>query len=236
MSPPQAEGAGPRWGIPDAVVGWVIANAVGLVAGSVILAQTGYLDRTDDLPLSLVAVLQVPLWLGLAGAVLYAGRVKGAGVVADFGVRARLRDAPIGLGLGVAAQLLVPLLYLPIFWVIGERDVSAAARELSDQATDPLGAVLLVGIVAIAAPVVEELFYRGLLLRALERRLGSRLALVISSVAFGGVHGQLLQLPALIVAGFLFGWLAQHHGRLGPAIFAHVGFNAVTVAILLATT
>jgi membrane protease YdiL (CAAX protease family) len=56
----------------------------------------------------------------------------------------------------------------------------------------------------------------------------------ISSVVFGLSHGQLLQLPALILAGVLFGVLAHRAGRLGPAIAAHVAFNMVTVVSLLA--
>jgi uncharacterized protein len=51
---------------------------------------------------------------------------------------------------------------------------------------------------------------------------------------FGLSHFELLQLPALVLAGAVFGWLAHRAGRLGPAIAAHVAFNMVTVVALLA--
>ena len=44
---------------------------------------------------------------------------------------------------------------------------------------------------------------------------------------------QPLQFPGLFVAGLLFGALAWRAGRLGPAIFAHVGFNTVAAIVLL---
>ncbi len=144
-------------------------------------------------------------------------------------------DVPVGLVIGVLTQVvLVPLVYLPIFQIIGDRDVSADARALTDRAEDPFGVVLLVLIVVIGAPVVEELFFRGLLLRSAERKWGKFWAVVVSSLVFGAVHLQPLQFPALVAVGVVFALLTLRTGRLGPAIFAHVGFNAVAVGSLLA--
>ena len=93
--------------------------------------------------------------------------------------------------------------------------------------------VLLIVVVVFGAPVVEELFFRGLALRAFERRLGRWVGLVVSSLVFGLVHFQPLQFPALVMFGLIAGWLAQRDGRLGRAIWAHVGFNTWTVGLLL---
>ena len=109
-------------------------------------------------------------------------------------------------------------------------------REMTDRATDGLGVVLLVLIVGIGAPIVEEIFYRGLLQRSLLKRgLPAGVAVVLTALVFAVSHQQLLQLPGLFVAGLVFGALALRAGRLGPAITAHVAFNMVTVVSLLAT-
>ena len=71
--------------------------------------------------------------------------------------------------------------------------------------------MLLVLIVVIAAPIVEELFYRGLLLRALERRVGNGWAVVWCGLIFGASHFELLQLPALAV-------VRHGPGRPGAAV------------------
>jgi uncharacterized protein len=161
--------------------------------------------------------------------------------VADFGLRQERWDWLKGLGAGLGTQVVaIPLLYVLIFtitdalgWDI-DQDLSAAARELTDKATDPVGVVLLVLIVAVLAPIIEELFFRGLLLRAVERRSGPTWALWVSSVIFGAVHLQALQFPALTLIGLVLGWMTLRTGRLGPAIWAHIAFNSVATALLLA--
>ena len=47
---------------------------------------------------------------------------------------------------------------------------------------------------------------------------------------FAAVHLQLLQFPALVLIGLVLGWLTLRTGRLGPAIWAHVAFNATATA------
>jgi membrane protease YdiL (CAAX protease family) len=225
-----------RWGLGDAWLGLLLGNAAALVVGVLILSATGYTEtESDELPLTIIALLQVPLWLGYLTMPVLAARRKGNGLVEDFGLRLRPLDVPVGLVIGVLTQLVVvPLVYVPIFWVIGDRDVSADARALTDRADSPVGVVLLVLIVVIGAPIVEELFFRGLLLRSLEHRWGSAWGLLVSSLIFGAVHLQPLQFPALVVVGLVLGVLAQRTGRLGPSIFAHIAFNAVAVGTLLA--
>ena len=231
-----------RWGVGDAVAGLLIANAAALFIGAAILAATGYVEEGADgeLPLTMIAVLQIPLWAGYLGAPLWAARRKGNGVVADFGLRMEGWDVLRGIGAGLGTQIIaIPLLYVVLFAITDalgweyDQDLSAVARDLTDKATDPVGVVLLVLIVAIAAPIIEELFFRGLLLRAIEKRSGPRWALWASSLVFGAVHLQLLQFPALTLIGLVLGWLTLRYGRLGPAIWAHIAFNSVATITLL---
>jgi membrane protease YdiL (CAAX protease family) len=79
---------------------------------------------------------------------------------------------------------------------------------------------------------VEELFFRGLVQRAVARRFGRVAAIGASAVLFGLAHFELLQLPALILFGVVLAVLADRTGRLGPGIVAHAAFNAVTVLTL----
>jgi uncharacterized protein len=129
------------------------------------------------------------------------------------------------------------MLYAPVFELfnLSSEDLEEPARGLTDRATDPLGVVLLVLIVGIGAPIVEELFYRGLLLRSLERRFGQAWAVAGSGLLFGATHFQPLQFPALALLGVILALLVLRTGRLGPAIFAHMAFNLVTVAVLVSS-
>ena len=91
---------------------------------------------------------------------------------------------------------------------------------------------LLAFCLIVVAPFAEELFFRGLALRAFESRFSSRAAVVCSAVLFATIHLQVLQFPALLLFGLILGALASRNGRLGENICAHAAFNATTVVIL----
>lgn len=225
----------PRWGLGDAALGFLVALVSAAIGLELILAATGHTDA-EDVPIGVIALLQATLWVGLLGAPIVAGRYRGNGVVRDFGLRGRPIDLPVGLGLGLVCQfLLVPLVSYPWVRLLGRDldDVSTAARDLIDKATDPLGVALLVVIVVIGAPIIEELFFRGLVQRAVARRFGAGWAIAASSLLFGLAHFQTLQAPALVALGVVLGLLAHRNGRLGPGIATHMTFNAVTVVALL---
>lgn len=174
------------------------------------------------------------LWAFLVGVPVVATRLKGRGPVTDLGLRVVPADGAAFV-LGVLLQALaVPALYWPIFRLtdLTGDDVSDAARELVDAASGP-GIAVLVLVVCIGAPFAEELFFRGLLLRALEKRWAPGVALVVSTLVFALSHFQGVQLPALVLFGAVAGYLAVRTGRLGPALLCHAGFNAWTVFNLL---
>ena len=226
------------WGLGDVILGFVVGLTGSQVVLAVILAATDRtVDQIDELPLSLVAVAQMGLWFGLLGVPLVATRRKGNGLVADLHLRARWSDAWRGGGIGVVLQLVaLPLLYWPLLRLLdkGVSDLEGPAREMTDRADGALGVILLVLIVGICAPVVEEIFYRGFFQQALRKRgMPVAPAIGVNALVFGLSHGQLLQLPALVLFGAVAGILAHRSGRLGPAIAAHVAFNMVTVIALL---
>lgn len=227
----------PWWGLGDFAIGFLLAMVGSQV--TVTLALVGAdVDEIDDLSLAWSNVAQLGLWLPMAGVTLWAAWLKGNGAVRDFGLRFRGIDVPLGVGTGLAAQLFVlPLVYIPILLLL-DRDASElddAAREITDRATDGFGVAMLVVLVVIGAPIVEELFYRGLLLRSLERRFGSTPAIVGSGLVFGLIHlNNPIGMPGLALFGMFLGYLAVRTGRLGGPIVAHMAFNAVAVVSLLA--
>jgi uncharacterized protein len=85
----------------------------------------------------------------------------------------------------------------------------------------------------VGAPVIEEIFYRGLVQRSFIRRLGTWPGVVVTALIFGAVHFQLLQFVSLALFGLVLGVLAVRSERLGPAIAAHMGFNIVAAVGLI---
>lgn len=225
-----------RWGLGEVGIGIAASLVLSTFIGALIMSLAGW-KSSDDIPIWGLGLMQIPLWAGYLGAVLYAGS-KGRGVVEDFGARVRPLDVPLGLAIGVVTQLAVlPALYAPIFWLSGTDtdELSRPAQELADRAGGGASWILFALLVGIIAPVVEELFYRGLLLRSLQKRGAAPWAAVlVSSLVFAAMHMQVLQFPGLLVFGLVSGTLAVRTGRLGPSVFAHIGFNMATVVLLYA--
>ena len=160
----------------------------------------------------------------------------------NFGLSAVPLDIPLGLALGVGCQLiLIPILYLP--FVLTDRHLKS---ELSKPARQLVGGyhgwdlAIIALFVVVGAPIVEEIFFRGLLLRSIFRAVQSRsssnlsavTAVLVSSLVFALAHYEALQFLGLAATGAVFGIVAYKTGRIGPTIVAHFAFNATAVVAL----
>lgn len=225
----EARAATPRWGLGYAAVGFL----GGFLAANVTVGLWVALAGSSEQSLGTLVAGWLGLWAGFLGVPLLVSRRKGtASLVRDFGLRAQASDT-IGFLVGAACQLLaVPALYFLIQRLTGDLDVSGPARELTER-VDGAALVIVAVFVALVAPVIEELFYRGLMLRAAVRRFGTRWAVVGTSAVFGISHFQLVQFPGLFGFGLVLAILAVRTGRLGASIAAHVAFNSVAVVGLV---
>ena len=231
LQPARTRASSPRWGMGDAAAGF----GASVLLSSILVAGWLAISGSTTGGLGALALGQLGLWVGLGGVPVLASRRKGAGTLAaDFGFRFHPRDLG-GAAVGVLTQVAaVPALYWLVEQFTGALDVAGPARELTDR-FQGAGFILLAGLVVGVAPVVEELFYRGLLLRAAERRWGPAPAVIVSSAVFGASHFQLIQFPALFGFGVVLAVLTLRSGRLGPAIAAHMAFNAVTIIVIAVT-
>jgi hypothetical protein len=229
----------PGWGLGEPAWGFLLAQVSGLILGSAIISLAGQQASTadpDTLPLWALVLQAPPLWVGFIAAPVWAARRYGNGVRRDFHLYLRGRDIAPAIAAGVFAQLvLVPIVSWPVLKLTGATsdDLAESARSLADKADTPAGIALLVLVVVIGAPIAEELFFRGLLMGAIQKRWNLTAAVVGSSVIFGASHFQPLLFPGLATAGFVFAACVAKTGRLGPAIIAHMAFNATTVVALV---
>ena len=94
-----------------------------------------------------------------------------------------------------------------------------------------LNAIVLV----IVSPILEELMFRGLGFKLLER-YGHATAIVLTGLAFGLFHGQLQQLPALIAFGCAMGYMRSATNSVYPGIATHALLNLTSVALAVTVT
>ena len=176
---------------------------------------------------------QVGLWVGfIATALVASHRFGSGGLRADFGFTITAADIAKSAIIGVAVQILVvPAIYLPLLAAGVDLDVAGPAEELFRDLGGVEKVAVAVGVVA-AAPVAEELLFRGVLLRGLAHSIGARGAVWASALVFAASHFQAVQFPGLLAIGLTLAWLAQRTGGVAAPIVAHAAFNATTVAFL----
>lgn len=217
----------------------ILGFAVGLVASTVVVAVAAGIagvDELDELSLWWLLPAQLGLWSGMLGVPYVVARLNDERLFDPASLVPNRGDLGLGVVVGLGMQLVViPLVYWPLLPLLDDdADLSEAARELTDRA-DGASVMALVLISVVGAPVVEEIFHRGLVQPRLVPRLGPPAAIGITAFLFGASHVQLLQFPALVLFGIAVGVLAYRRDRLAAAVVAHVVFNATAVVTLLAT-
>jgi membrane protease YdiL (CAAX protease family) len=227
-----------RWGLPEALIGFAVGLVLAGVAASAASAAVGYHGGSGaDLPVAVTCADVAALWVGLVGAAVVASRRSGsASLVGDFGLRIGSGwDVVVGAAIGLASQyLLIPLLYLPAEQIDGglARSLGAPAHQETGAAHGVGAIAVLLVFIAVGAPVVEELFFRGLVLRGLLGRVPAPVAIIVSGLLFALAHFEPVQFAGLAVFGVVLGVLAWRTARLAPGMAAHAAFNAAAVLSL----
>ena len=89
-------------------------------------------------------------------------------------------------------------------------------------------------VVALVAPVVEELTFRGVGYGLLEQ-YGRPLAIVVVGIAFGLAHGLVEALPVLAAFGMLLTWLRAKTDSVIPGMIVHALFNSIALVAAVTT-
>lgn len=100
--------------------------------------------------------------------------------------------------------------------------------------TKDLGLLLAMAFSAvIAAPIAEEIIFRGYLYPVVKRFSDRWFATLFTGVLFGVVHFNLMSMPVLIVMGVALVLLYEWTGSLWVSIACHAAFNGVSVGLIL---
>lgn len=90
-------------------------------------------------------------------------------------------------------------------------------------------------VIALLAPVVEEVVFRGAILRALLSSMKSKWgAICFTAALFALIHANPAQMPHAFLMGWLMGWLYMRTGSILPAIVFHWANNTVAYLIAVA--
>jgi hypothetical protein len=143
----------------------------------------------------------------------------------------------------IATGLTVPLLLLSaghdhLFVKIMGREPHSNAEPILEILLGPgggwLGLAATVLTVAVSAPIVEEVVYRGVVYRAFRDRAGVPLAVLASGFVFAIAHLEVDHILPLWWIGLVLALVVERTGSLIPAIALHALYNALSLGIYLA--
>lgn len=139
--------------------------------------------------------------------------------------------ATIGL-LGVPILMTVPLIVLldgVMMQLLGKvLPPSASEAAMFESMSGGLGAWVLACAIA---PMVEEMFFRGIILRGMLKRYSQTDAIVYSAFVFGLMHLNVYQFVIAFAVGILAAALYVRTNSLWPGIVLHAGINT-TITVL----
>lgn len=134
----------------------------------------------------------------------------------------------ITLSFFLTCQLVAQIAFYGLEALLGLFGVSAAPiMEMANVDTSVLSMAIYAGI---AAPIAEELLFRGLVLRSLEPH-NKGLAIIVSSVLFGLFHGNPVQIPFAAAVGIILAYITLEY-NIGWAILLHMINNLVLGVVI----
>ncbi|HXS46855.1 MAG TPA: type II CAAX endopeptidase family protein [Solirubrobacterales bacterium] len=138
-----------------------------------------------------------------------------------LGVRGFRPKALLWMLAATGAYLAFAAVYAGLFGVPEQKDIAEGFGAL------PVQVLLIV----IAAPISEELCFRGMLFGGLRERLPRLSAALLSAVIFGGLHALtgISAVPPLIAFGLVLALLYEKTGSIVPGIILHMLNNSVAL-------
>jgi len=224
---PSSPGGPPFPGLLGAL--WLVLASMFLeVLLAPLLRDAGGLGRDESAALARL----------MANAALFSGLAAFTGLSYRALFHAGSASAGAVLGLTLLPVLaLVPGLVVVetalVNWVEALVPLSAWEQQAFESMGAPtLGAILMA---CVLAPVLEEMLFRGVILRAFLQRYPRGVAIVHSAGIFGLAHMNLYQFVVALTIGLVTGWLYERTRSLWPCIALHAAYNSSLTWLALNT-
>lgn len=143
----------------------------------------------------------------------------------NFRTNKKISDHVFYLGFTVWFALAVSffsfLANLLVYVVIGSSNVDLSSMITTVGVGNQYNLLSFLAIV-VFSPICEELFVRGALFSAFERKAGTVVSIILSGVCFAMLHGSLYNFIGPLLAGCAYALLVYCFDSIWPAIIAHI--------------
>jgi membrane protease YdiL (CAAX protease family) len=208
-----------------------------VIAGTLVKLNTGWSDATSKL------VSMIVISISFHGSALvwiyFFLKTENIGWEDAFGFK--LGNRPRAIALGVIAAILV----LPVAWGLQRLtawlmtssnlhpEPQQVVQEMQKGGVSPFQQIYLAFIALIAAPIVEEMLFRGILYPTIKQAGYRKLALWGTSILFAFTHQNVPAFLPLVFFAMILTMLYEETGNLLAPIVAHSCFNTANFIMLL---
>lgn len=216
------------WGWPEAVFSAVMASFFIFMAIASAERPAAKVDlRVIGLSLAIYAAL-VSCTLGFL-------IFRGIDPIEAFGLRWRHWRKGLFFVFGVLL-LALPVIYmvqLVTYYFSGPHTAPQAIVNFLLESSDWKERIVICVAAVFAAPITEELIFRGCLYGVMRKYAGRSIAMVGTSALFALIHGHVPSLPGLFLLAIVLSLIYEATGSLWAPISLHAAFNGFTILIAL---
>ena len=208
---------------------WWLLTIIGTLALWLALYSIG---MSDGLAFSIAALLIEIILIPLVLLYIYVdGSLERIREMLRFGSMKRTVILLLAIPIVVTIIDFILNIIYAIVWIgiIGEP--SANTDLGTDWESSSIDIAFLILSVAIVTPIAEELFFRGYLLDAINRKHGDWTAIILSSILFGLVHIDPFVVGSAFMGGIIYGWIRMRTGSLLPSIACHMMWNMLALVL-----
>ena len=221
----------PLWPtLGTALVVVAAAFVTGIIAGIPAVIVFGSPKNPGDIGAN---IIEAAFYLGGAAVLLPLLQAVSGRSLTGLGVRPLdARGWGFAAG-GLAIVLALQLLYQGVLSFFHQGNhVQAGFQNFHVSGADAAVLVLVNG--AIIGPIVEELFFRGLLFNAFSVRMPMLAAALLSGAIFGIAHGDPVLFPVLALFGMVQAAFYRISGNLVVPMIVHGVNNAIFLSLMIA--
>lgn len=216
-----------------AIIIMIIIKVNGNSIGADIKVSTGNgaeLGLSKDLYDFLVGY--IPCILGDIIAIILGLRITKVRIKSDIFCKNQSNGKFIALGAMacIGAGLVSNIIYTIYSSILEFAGITIPSPDFNFPTGNPIMLTLILGYVCVLGPILEEIIFRGLILKSMQR-YGNLTAIIVTSILFSMFHLNLVQFVPPVLIGLILGFITIRSKSIVPSIIAHIFNNTLTFLI-----
>ena len=176
----------------------------------------------------------LPCILGDIIAIILGAKITNIKIKRDMFCKNEAKGSFIALGAisCIGVGIISSIIYSIYSFILELGGIIIPAPDFNFPTDNPFMLTLILVYVCVLGPILEEIIFRGFILKSMQR-YGNLTAIIVTSVLFSMFHLNLVQFVPPILIGFVLAFITIKSKSIVPGIIAHMFNNTVAFAMSL---